>query len=37
MKDPNLAKLISLKILKLSVTKTFNKVLVNTGRNKIIN
>ena len=37
MKDPNFAKLISFKIFRLSLSKTFNKVLIITGRKKRIN
>jgi len=37
MKDPNFEKLISLKIFRLAVSKIFNKVLIITGRKKIIN
>ena len=37
MKDPNFAKLISFKILRLPFSKIFNKVLIITGRKKTIN
>ncbi len=37
MKDPNFAKLISFKILRLVSSKIFNKVLIITGRKKTIN